>query len=70
MRDTGYRILADGVTTSNDTWATGLANHDLIIGPQAAARPGATSCPTCCPRKNRLLSRTARAPCGGSGRHP
>ena len=65
MRDTGYRILADGVTASNDTWATGLANHDLIIGPTGGGKLGAMSCPTCCPRKNRLSSRTARAPCGG-----
>ncbi len=38
MRDTGYRILADGVTVSNDTWATGLANHDLIIGPTGGGK--------------------------------
>ena len=38
MRDTSYRILADGVTVSNDTWATGLANHDLIIGPTGGGK--------------------------------
>lgn len=38
MRDNGYRILADGVTVSNDTWATGLANHDLIIGPTGGGK--------------------------------
>lgn len=38
MRDTGYRILADGVTVSNDTWATGLAHHDLIIGPTGGGK--------------------------------
>lgn len=38
MRDTGYRILADGITVSNDTWATGLANHDLIIGPTGGGK--------------------------------
>lgn len=38
MRDTGYRILADGVTASNDTWATGLASHDLIIGPTGGGK--------------------------------
>lgn len=38
MRDTGYRILADGVAVSNDTWATGLANHDLIIGPTGGGK--------------------------------
>lgn len=38
MRDTGYRILADGVTASNDTWATGLGNHDLIIGPTGGGK--------------------------------
>ena len=27
-----YRILAQGQTVSNDTWATGLNNNDLIIG--------------------------------------
>ena len=40
MRDTGYRILADGVTVSNDTWATGLGNHDLIIGPTGGKTRG------------------------------
>ena len=38
MRDNGYRILADGVAVSNDTWATGLANHDLIIGPTGGGK--------------------------------
>ena len=38
MRDTGYRILADGVQVSNDTWATGLGNHDLIIGPTGGGK--------------------------------
>lgn len=38
MRDNGYRILADGVTVSNDTWETGLANHDLIIGPTGGGK--------------------------------
>ena len=38
MRDTGYRILADGVTVSNDTWVTGLGNHDLIIGPTGGGK--------------------------------
>lgn len=38
MRDTGYRILADGVTVSNDTWATGIANNDLIIGPTGGGK--------------------------------
>ena len=38
MRDTGYRILADGVQVNNDTWATGLANHDLIIGPTGGGK--------------------------------
>lgn len=38
MRDTGYRILADGVTVSNDTWATGFGNHDLIIGPTGGGK--------------------------------
>lgn len=38
MRDTGYRILANGITVSNDTWATGLANHDLIIGPTGGGK--------------------------------
>ncbi len=38
MRDNGYRILADGITVSNDTRATGLANHDLIIGPTGGGK--------------------------------
>lgn len=38
MRNTGYRILAEGHTTSNDTWATGRNNNDLIIGPSGAGK--------------------------------
>lgn len=38
MRDNGYRILAAGIKVSNDTWATGLANHDLIIGPTGGGK--------------------------------
>ena len=38
MRNNGYRILANGITVSNDTWATGLANHDLIIGPTGGGK--------------------------------
>ena len=33
-----YRILAQGQTVSNDTWATGLNNNDLIIGPSGAGK--------------------------------
>lgn len=32
------RILAQGVTIPNDTWATGLNNNDLIIGPSGAGK--------------------------------
>ena len=38
MRNTGYRILAEGQTTSNDTWTTGRNNNDLIIGPSGAGK--------------------------------
>lgn len=38
MRNTGNRILAEGRTTSNDTWATGRNNNDLIIGPSGAGK--------------------------------
>lgn len=38
MRNTGYRILAQGQTTSNDTWSTGRNNNDLIIGPSGAGK--------------------------------
>lgn len=33
-----FRILAKGVTVSNDTWRTGLNNNDLIIGPSGAGK--------------------------------
>ncbi len=33
-----YRILADGVQVDNDTWATGLNNNDLIIGPSGGGK--------------------------------
>lgn len=38
MRNTGYRILAQGQQISNDTWATGLNNNDCIIGPSGAGK--------------------------------
>lgn len=38
MRNTGHRILAQNYTTSNDTWATGRNNNDLIIGPSGAGK--------------------------------
>ena len=33
-----HRILAKGVTASNNTWETGLNNNDLIIGPSGAGK--------------------------------
>lgn len=38
MRPTSNRILADGVAVSNDTWETGLANNDLIVGPTGGGK--------------------------------
>lgn len=38
MRHTGYRILAEGQTISNDTWATGLNNNDVIVGPSGSGK--------------------------------
>lgn len=38
MRNTGYRLLAQGHATSNDTWLTGRNNNDLIIGPSGAGK--------------------------------
>ncbi len=32
------RILADGVTVSNDTWSTGTNNNDMIVGPPGAGK--------------------------------
>ena len=32
------RILAKGVTASNDTWATGRNNNDLLIGPSGGGK--------------------------------
>ena len=32
------RILADGHVISNDTWATGLNNNDIVIGPSGAGK--------------------------------
>ena len=39
-RNPGFRILADGVTVSNDTRVTGLNNNDLIVGPSCAGKTG------------------------------
>lgn len=38
MGEANCRILAEGVTVSNDTWETGLANNDLIIGPTGGGK--------------------------------
>lgn len=37
-RNAGKRILAKGCYISNDTWATGLNNNDIIIGPSGAGK--------------------------------
>lgn len=38
MKKTGSRILADGVSVNNNTWETGLANNDLIVGPTGGGK--------------------------------
>ena len=38
MRNNSYRILARGSLISNDTWATGINNNDLVIGPSGAGK--------------------------------
>ena len=38
MNQSNYRILADGASVSNNTWETGLANNDLIIGPTGGGK--------------------------------
>ena len=38
MQDFSTRILAEGVRVSNDTWATGINNNDVIIGPSGAGK--------------------------------
>lgn len=38
MRNATYRILAEGQLMNNDTWATGINNNDLIIGPSGAGK--------------------------------
>lgn len=37
-RNSTSRILAQGQLVSNDTWATGINNNDLIIGPSGAGK--------------------------------
>ena len=37
-RDRSVRILAEGITASNDTWRTGLNNNTLVIGPSGAGK--------------------------------
>ena len=37
-RDRSVRILAEGITASNDTWLTGLNNNTLVIGPSGAGK--------------------------------
>lgn len=38
MRDKTTRIIAEGVTVSNDTQVTGLNNNDIIIGPSGSGK--------------------------------
>ena len=38
MKQSTYRILANGQTVSNNTWDTGLNNNDLIIGPTGSGK--------------------------------
>lgn len=38
MNNNSFRILAEGVSVSNNTWETGLANNDLIIGPTGSGK--------------------------------
>ncbi len=38
MKNRSYRILADGRLMDNNTWATGINNNDLIIGPSGAGK--------------------------------
>lgn len=38
MKNNSYRILADGMFVNNDTWETGLANNDLIVGPTGGGK--------------------------------
>lgn len=38
MRNATYRILAEGQMMSNNTWATGINNNDLVIGPSGAGK--------------------------------
>ena len=38
MNQTGHRILADGITVSNNTWETGISNNDLIVGPTGGGK--------------------------------
>lgn len=37
-RATTYRVLAKDQLRNNDTWATGLSNNDIIIGPSGAGK--------------------------------
>ena len=36
----GIRILADGVSVTNDTRVTGLNNNDMIIGSSGSGKTG------------------------------
>ena len=37
-RNQTFRILAQGILQSNDTWETGINNNDLIIGPPGSGK--------------------------------
>ena len=38
MKNTGHRILANGISISNNTWETGISNNDLILGPTGGGK--------------------------------
>lgn len=64
MKATGHRILAAGVTVSNDTWETGLANNDLIIGPTGGGKTRGYVLPNLLSTKESFIVTDTKAPYG------
>lgn len=49
------RILAKGVTVSDDTWATGLNNNDLLVGPSGGGKTRGYVIPNILHAQNSLI---------------
>ena len=64
MRKASNRILADGVSVSNNTWETGLANNDLVVGPTGGGKTRGYVLPNLLNSQESFLVTDSKGRCG------